>query len=374
MVKNGIIFAYLGEGEAPAFPDFDCFLAPGTHAFAFKGLIECNWLQALGRHRSSPRSYLHRFYEDEDTGAAYGKQSAPPPPIPDIPMTRLLREFPRPKLDVEATDYGLRLFALRKLDEKAHACAGDQPRLSLRLRDPDEFGVTITQWHVPVDDTSCYWYAIFTQLRKAVDHVAMRGATAEALPASRLPSFDRPPQRLRLQRHGTEEPDPSPAWASATSTCTTSGRSRARGASRTAPVSISARAQGDRRLPPHAAVGLGQVAMASGRSCGSTRSAPRRPCPVAIDGMGPTEAGNPTGMMSTCAAAAPRAGRPTLSRRGSREPMSLVETRGPLTEDRKAATREAERRMKAARCRSCGWPCADQHGVLRGKTPDGLGS
>ncbi len=47
VVKNGIVFAYLGEGEAPAFPDFDCFLAPGTHAFAFKGLIECNWLQAL---------------------------------------------------------------------------------------------------------------------------------------------------------------------------------------------------------------------------------------------------------------------------------------------------------------------------------------
>src|SRR6185437_4403055 len=26
VVKNGIIFAWLGEGEAPAFPDFDCFL------------------------------------------------------------------------------------------------------------------------------------------------------------------------------------------------------------------------------------------------------------------------------------------------------------------------------------------------------------
>ena len=47
VVKNGIAFAYLGEGEAPAFPDFDCFLAPHSHAFAFKGLIDCNWLQAL---------------------------------------------------------------------------------------------------------------------------------------------------------------------------------------------------------------------------------------------------------------------------------------------------------------------------------------
>src|SRR6202166_4491591 len=75
VVKNGIVFAYLGEGEAPAFPDFDCFLAPGTHAFAFKGLIDCNWLQALEVGIDPAHaSYLHRFYQDEDAGAAYGRQ------------------------------------------------------------------------------------------------------------------------------------------------------------------------------------------------------------------------------------------------------------------------------------------------------------
>ena len=45
--RAGIIFAYLGEGEPPAFPEFDCFVAPDSHVFAFKGLFECNWLQAL---------------------------------------------------------------------------------------------------------------------------------------------------------------------------------------------------------------------------------------------------------------------------------------------------------------------------------------
>ena len=93
-VKNGIVFAWLGDGEAPAFPDFDCFLAPGTHAFAFKGLIECNWLQALEVGIDPAHaSYLHRFYEDEDTGAAYGKQFRSASSDSDIPMTRLLREF-----------------------------------------------------------------------------------------------------------------------------------------------------------------------------------------------------------------------------------------------------------------------------------------
>ena len=27
--------------------------------------------------------------------------------------------------------------------------------------------MTITQWHVPVDDVSCYWYAIFTSVPPA---------------------------------------------------------------------------------------------------------------------------------------------------------------------------------------------------------------
>ncbi|MDO9563313.1 MAG: Rieske 2Fe-2S domain-containing protein, partial [Bradyrhizobium sp.] len=44
--KRGILWAYLGEGEPPAFPEIDCFVAPDSHTFAFKGHINCNWLQA----------------------------------------------------------------------------------------------------------------------------------------------------------------------------------------------------------------------------------------------------------------------------------------------------------------------------------------
>ena len=47
ILKKGIAFAYLGSGNPPEFPNFDCFRADDTHVFAFKGLWECNWLQAL---------------------------------------------------------------------------------------------------------------------------------------------------------------------------------------------------------------------------------------------------------------------------------------------------------------------------------------
>lgn len=48
--------------------------------------------------------------------------------------------------------------------------------------------------------------------------------------------------------------------------------------------------------------------------------------------------------------------------------MTLVERAGLWTEDRKAATREAERRLKAGEMSVVRLAFADQHGILRGKT------
>ncbi|HYE41229.1 MAG TPA: Rieske 2Fe-2S domain-containing protein, partial [Ramlibacter sp.] len=64
--KSGILFGWFGEeGKAPPFPEFDCFAAPATHTFAFKGLWQANWLQAfeVGIDPAHP-SFLHRFLQD----------------------------------------------------------------------------------------------------------------------------------------------------------------------------------------------------------------------------------------------------------------------------------------------------------------------
>jgi len=128
--KNGIVFAYMGPGDPPAFPEFDCFRAPESHVFAFKGLWECNWLQALEVGIDPAHaSFLHRFLEDENPDESYGKQFRDKAADTDIPMTRLLREYPRPEITVEETDYGMRLIALRHLhvagnDHHPVACAG----------------------------------------------------------------------------------------------------------------------------------------------------------------------------------------------------------------------------------------------------------
>jgi nitrite reductase/ring-hydroxylating ferredoxin subunit len=173
--RNGIIWAYMGPGAPPAFPDFDCFRAPDSHVFAFKGLWECNWLQALEVGIDPAHaSFLHRFLQDEDPGDSYGKQFRDTAADTNVPMTRLLREHPRPEIRVDETDYGLRLTALRHLgDGRTHVRVTNQI-FPGAICIPMSREMTITQWHVPVDDTSCYWYSMFTSYSAPVDKALMR--------------------------------------------------------------------------------------------------------------------------------------------------------------------------------------------------------
>ena len=185
--KNGIVFAYLGPGDPPVFPNFDCFRAPDSHVFAFKGLWECNWLQAMEVGIDPAHaSFLHRFLQDEDPADSYGKQFRDKAADTDMPMTQLLREYPRPEISVEQTDYGLRLIALRHMEDgKTHVRITNQI-FPGAISIPMSREMIITQWHVPIDDTHCYWYSMFTSFDKPVDKALMR---EQRLKEHRLPDY-----------------------------------------------------------------------------------------------------------------------------------------------------------------------------------------
>ncbi|MBB3773550.1 hypothetical protein FHS55_004192 [Angulomicrobium tetraedrale] len=183
--KSGVLWAYLGEGTPPAFPEIDCFTAPGTHTFAFKGMMNCNWLQALEVGIDPAHaSFLHRFFHDEDPSASYGKQFRASSADSDLPMTRILREYDRPIINVEKTEYGLRLIALRQIDEERTHVRVTNQLFPHGFVIPMSAEMTITQWHVPIDDENCYWYAIFTSFSAPVDKQKMRDQRLElyALP------------------------------------------------------------------------------------------------------------------------------------------------------------------------------------------------
>jgi phthalate 4,5-dioxygenase len=174
--KSGVIWAWLDANVAPsAFPSFDCFVAPETHTFAFKGLWNCNWLQAMEVGIDPAHaSFLHRFFEDEDVSASYGKQFRAASAGSDWPMTRVLREFESPEIRVEPTEYGMRLTALRRLSETLMHVRVTNQLFPQAFQIPLSSDTTITQWHLPVDDTHTYWVAIFTSFGKPLDKALMR--------------------------------------------------------------------------------------------------------------------------------------------------------------------------------------------------------
>jgi phenylpropionate dioxygenase-like ring-hydroxylating dioxygenase large terminal subunit len=173
--RSGILFAYMGPGEAPAFPHFDCFVAPETHTFAFKGMIDCNWLQSLEVGIDPAHtSFLHRFFHDEDPAQGYGKLFRDTSIDSEMPMTRIMREFPRPRIEVENTDYGMRILTLRRISEKHTHVRVTNLMFPNAFVIPMSREMTITQWHVPVDDERHYWYAIFTSFGAPVNKEEMR--------------------------------------------------------------------------------------------------------------------------------------------------------------------------------------------------------
>ena len=193
VARNGVIFTYMGPGEPPAFPDFDCFVAPETHTFAFKGLWECNWLQALEVGVDPAHaSFLHRFFEDE-ADEDYGLQFRGRVDGEGEPLTKVMREHDCPELRIETTDYGLRLFALRDLDDTQRHIRVTNCLFPNAIVIPMNDDMTFTQWHVPIDDVNSWWVTIFWGFRQEVDKQKMRD--------DRLQTYTLPDYRPKVGRY-----------------------------------------------------------------------------------------------------------------------------------------------------------------------------
>ena len=167
--KNGLIFAYMGAGDPPPFPDYDCFIAPEEYTFAFKGLWECNWLQGLeGGIDPSHVSFLHKFIQ-EDPREVYGQQFSEIVEGTGKKLSMLVGDNNRPDIEVESAEHGLRVFAIRQLTEDIK-----HVRVT-NLMFPNAFVVpfgnskVFTQWHVPIDDEHHYWFMIFYDFAETTD-------------------------------------------------------------------------------------------------------------------------------------------------------------------------------------------------------------
>ncbi len=201
-VAGGVVWGWFGdEGSTPPpLPALDCFAAPASHVFAFKGLWRCNWLQAFEVGIDPAHaSFLHRFLFDEALEGSYGRQfrgaSSGTVGGERWPMTRVLREFHRPDIRTEALAPGLtRLTTLRPIDDALTHVRVTNAVFPQTFVIPLSTDVTITQWHVPVDDTHTYWFSLFTGYDAPLDKETMR---RQRLAAVTLPDY--------APRHGAHD-------------------------------------------------------------------------------------------------------------------------------------------------------------------------
>lgn len=195
--RNGIVFAYLGGGDPPPLPGFDCFAVPGQYSFAFKGLWECNWLQGLeGGIDPSHVSFLHRFIAD-DPRETYGQQFTSTTAGTGVRLSRFVGENVRPDIEVEPTDYGLRVLASRPAGEDTRHVRVTNLMFPNALVIPFGDTMAIAQWHVPVDDENHYWHMILYDFARETDKKKLR---EQRLPATTLPDYR--PVRGRLNNWG----------------------------------------------------------------------------------------------------------------------------------------------------------------------------
>jgi phenylpropionate dioxygenase-like ring-hydroxylating dioxygenase large terminal subunit len=170
--RSSVIFAYLGPGEPPLFPNYEFLTVPEEQTFAGKLYSECNYLQGSeGNLDTIHLSFLHQNAYSDGGGP---RRNEPKP---------LRSRGPAPHqeiMDVELTPYGYRLMKERRMGAEKYLYGGTFfPPAAYTFWGPwgDE-GYSVN-WHVPIDDVR-HWKFTFTFSRKrTLDKAAIRATRTE---------------------------------------------------------------------------------------------------------------------------------------------------------------------------------------------------
>ncbi len=180
--KGGVIFTYMGPGKAPLLPNYEFLGVPSDHRLICKMFHECSYQQANeGNIDPVHLSYLHRFLEDREEryrGVRGAEES----------HYNLVGRDVAPTIDVELTDFGVRIYTTRKQP-------GDNvylrvsyfilPNLSAFPGQTGGQGYSVN-WHVPIDDTH-HWKYMFVFSREApLDKAVIQQERSEITPDFRL--------------------------------------------------------------------------------------------------------------------------------------------------------------------------------------------
>jgi len=180
---GGVIFAYMGPGEPPLLPNYEFLMVPEAQRTVTKVIYECNYLQGNeGNIDPVHLSFLHQFLEDAK------------PPLQRIVRgskdtdNTLLRKDVAPTIDVEVTDYGLRIYTTRNSGpDKCYFRVTNfiLPNLSAFGGTTVGDGYSV-HWHVPIDDTHHWKYLFMFSRTKALTPELRNKNGADVTPDYRL--------------------------------------------------------------------------------------------------------------------------------------------------------------------------------------------
>ncbi len=180
---GGVIFTYLGPGDPPLLPNYEFLNVPPDYRTVVKIFEECNYLQGNeGNIDPVHLSFLHQAIDE----AQIARRRIVPGS--DVTDNRLLAEDIAPTIEVEVTDYGLRIYTLRNsgLDKRYIRITNFvMPNLSVFGGSAVGAGYSI-HWHVPIDDRT-HWKYIFSFSReKPLDEFMRTRSRAELTADYRL--------------------------------------------------------------------------------------------------------------------------------------------------------------------------------------------
>jgi phthalate 4,5-dioxygenase len=173
----GIIFAYLGPGEPPLLPAYEALTVPDAHRFVTKYYHECNYLQGNeGEIDPVHTSYLHRQFVGANGQEEYRE-------VPRDGHMPLYNRDVSPRIEIEDTDYGVRIYSIRQIGhERIYLRITNfvLPNLSAIAGQTGEHGYAI-HWHVPIDDTTHWKYDIIFSRVAPLDGQEMAARYAEQM-------------------------------------------------------------------------------------------------------------------------------------------------------------------------------------------------
>ncbi|HXV79631.1 MAG TPA: Rieske 2Fe-2S domain-containing protein [Candidatus Binatia bacterium] len=179
---GSVIFTYMGPGQAPLLPNYEFLNASPDHLYVNKIFHECNYLQANeGNIDPVHLSFLHRFLEnrDERYRGVRGAQES---------HYNLVARNVAPVLDVELTDFGVRIYTVRELEaDKIYLRVSYfiLPNLSAFPGQTGGEGYSVN-WHVPVDDTHHWKYTFVYSAGAPLQKELINRQRSELAPDYRL--------------------------------------------------------------------------------------------------------------------------------------------------------------------------------------------